>query len=150
MFENSLIGNDNSSGTSLDGPGNPLEQSCPSVGYLKTTSILLTINNHLLFDVQTAYSSTRERRFIRVYKQKHKEPPLSERQLTTFSKFANISKFKVSLMLCHLAKLLHHSHMSKFTIFIYAIKLVTRHECILFTLGSSCVGHWCTGLNFPI
>ncbi len=41
---------------------------------------------------------------------------LSERQLTqliTFSKFANISKFKV--VLCYLAKLLHHSHMSKFS-----------------------------------
>ena len=71
-------------------------------------------------------------------------------QLTTYSKFANISKFKVSVVLGHLAKLLHHSHMSKFTGFIYTIKPVTRHESILFTFGSSCVGHWCTGLNFPI
>ena len=78
---------------------------------------------------------------------------LSERQLTqltTFSKFATIFEFKVSVVLCHLAKLLHHSHMSKFTVFLYTIKLVTRHESILFTFGSSCVDRWCTGLNFQI
>ena len=40
---------------------------------------------------------------------------------------------------CHLAMLLHHSRVSKFTVFIYAIKLMTRHESILFTCGSSCV-----------
>ena len=118
---------------------------------------LLTINNHLLFDVQTAYSSTKEREDLLGSMNRNTKSPnpteLSEyqlTQLTTFSKFANISKFKVSVVLCHLAKLLHHSHMSKFTVFIYAIKLVTRHESILFTFGSSIVGHWCTGLNFPI
>ena len=116
---------------------------------------LLTISNHLLFDVQTAYSNTKEReRSIRVYEQKHKEPQpnwtLWMPTDPTFSKFVNISKLKVSAVLCHLAKLLHHSHMSKFTVFVYSIKLVTRHESILLTFGYSCADRRCTGLNFPI
>ena len=127
----------------------------PGCWLLKSKKHLLTINNHLLFDVQTAYSCMKERRSVRVYEQRHKEPSTQLTQLTqltTFSKFANfyISKLKVSVVLCHLAKLWHHSDISKFTVFIYSIKLVTRHESILFTFGSSCVGCWLTGLNFPI
>ena len=104
-----------------------------------------------------AQKSERERKDLLGFMNRNTRSPnpteLSEcklTQLTTFSKFANISKFKISVVLGHLAKLLHHSHMSKFTIFIYSIKLVTRLESILFTFGSSCVGPWCIGLNFPI
>ena len=59
-----------------------------------------TINNHLLFDVQTAYSWERDRDSVRVYKQAQRDTPPADQTLwkptsnwpnwpTTFSKFAN-------------------------------------------------------------
>ena len=55
----------NPSGTSSDGRG---EQSCLDVGNSKLRWILSTINNHLLFDVQIAYYSMREREREKIYK----------------------------------------------------------------------------------
>ena len=79
-----------------------------------------TINNHLLFGVPTAYSRTRERNrerereregeYVRVYEQTQRDShPQPDRtlwmqtsdnwptgQLTTFSKFANIFKFRIT------------------------------------------------------
>ena len=47
-----------------------------------------------------------------------------------------ISEFRISLVWCHLAKLLRHlTGVSIFTVFINSIKLVTRHESILSTFG---------------
>ena len=78
-------------------------------------------------------------------KKRHPTEPteLFERQLLTdswkrrtFSKLANfyISEFSISVVCCHLAKLLCHLTLNpKFTAFISPIKPVTRHESILFT-----------------
>ena len=72
----------------------------------------------------------------------------TELQLTTFSKFANfcISKFRISLVWCHLIKLLRHF-----------IRIPNFHRVFHFlnqTYGEVTnvpyPGRWCTRLNFQV
>ena len=76
----------NSSGTSSDGWGDPLEESCLGVGNSKKQkkkNSPSAINNHSLFDVLTAYSSPRERQRERerickglwIDTKRHRPPP---------------------------------------------------------------------------
>ena len=116
----------------------------------------------MLFNVQTEYSSMRERErererkreveSLRDYEQRHKEPPRptsspnwwllrlppTEPQMT-FSKFSNFykPKFRISFVWRYLTKLFWHlTRIPNFPVFfISSVKLVTRHESILLIFG---------------
>ena len=90
----------------------------PGCWQLKNKNSLTTIYNHLLFDVQTAYSSMKARENLLGSMNKETCPTHQPyRTLWTqtsdwllFSKFADfyISKFRISVGWCYLAKLLCH------------------------------------------
>ena len=98
----------NPSGNSSDGWGDSLEQSCLGVVNSKNQNSPSTINNHLLFNVQTVYSSTRERESVKVYEQTQRDAPrlspteLSECELLTGNWLANWLLFQNLLFFIYL------------------------------------------------
>ena len=143
----------NPSRTSSDGQGYLLERSCLSVGKSKTRRTLhqqLTIIYCSMFRLHTV---AQERKKIckglwtdtkrhhpsptELFKCKLLTAP-TDNWLTTFSKFANsyISKFRISVEWCHLAKLLHHLTHVPNSLFLFSpTKPVTRYESFCLHFG---------------
>ena len=142
----------------------------PGCWQLKNKNSPSKTNNHLLFNVQTAYSSARERGRERererickgIWRDTKRPSPspteLSERhllttdRLTSFSKFANlyISKFGISVgdvilinhcVISHVSQI-HCFHLSNLTFDKTAIHFVYILVFLCWSL--------CTHLNFPI
>ena len=156
----------NQSGTS-DGRGWSVGTNLPGCWQLKNKNSLSTINNHLLFDVQTAYSSTKERQKDRqtesvgVLKRTQRDtcsPQLnrtfwmqtSHWQLTDWltDYFSKISYFLYIWIQewesYHLARLLCHLSSVQKSLFLFLQSNLShkRYESILFTFWLSCVDRY--------